>query len=257
MNKKLFIYITALSFLVLPGSIFARSEEIKAIPTVNVSNYSEEELVTLIAKLQKQLEEVRKNKVPCVLADIDLSIGDGEDDGLKDHVKGLQNFLKEKGYLKAGATGYFGKLTRAALVNFQKDSSLDQTGELNTSVRAVVKNLKCRKDYFIKKAETKIEAKEASKSAGVVTSITLANDGSTAKWSTVGYSKNGFKVVWSKNPGPTYPTRDGDKYTYLSDPNANTATLEAWSGAGTYYARVCEYLGGTCGTYSNEITLSL
>lgn len=254
MNKKLFIYITALSFIVLPVSAFAMSE---ATATKSVSNYSEEELVTLIAKLQKQLEEVRKNKVQCVLADIDLSIGDGEDDGLKDHVKSLQKFLKEKGYFAREATGYFGKLTRTALVNFQKDNGIDQTGELNTPVRAAVKNLKCRKDYFIKKTEANSEKKESVKDTGVVTSITLANEGSTVKWSTVGYSKNGFKVVWSKNPNPTYPTRDGDKYTYLSDPNAGTATLEAFSGTGTYFVRACEYLGGVCGMYSNEITLSL
>lgn len=226
--------------------------------TTSVSNYSEEELVALIAKLQKQLEDVRSNKVQCILAEIDLSIGDGEDDGLKEYVNGLQNFLKEKGYFKNKPTGYFGKLTRAALINFQKDSGLDQTGELNAGVRASVKNLKCRKDFLIKKAETESQKKETTGNMGTTTSIALeVKFGNTVKWSTVGYSKEGFKIVWSKNPNPTYPTRNSDKYLYTSDTSASSATLDAFDGTGTYYARVCEYLGGSCGTYSNEITLSL
>jgi hypothetical protein len=29
------------------------------------------------------------------------------------------------------------------------------------------------------------------------------------------------------------------------------------NGAGTYYVRVCEYVGGACGVYSNELTVSM
>lgn len=221
--------------------------------SASTSNYSEEELVALISKLQKQLEEVRKNKVQCVLADVDLSIGDGEGDGMKEYVKGLQNFLKEKGYLKSDATGYFGKLTRSAVTSFQKESGLEQTGEINASTRASIKNLKCKKDYFNKKSEVK----EAVKNTTAVSSITASVNRDTVKWSTAGYSKNGYKIVWSKNSNPTYPNRDGDKYVYLSEPSTSSTTLEAFNGAGTYYVKVCEYLGGSCGTYSNEVTISL
>ncbi len=93
--------------------------------------------------------------------------------------------------------------------------------------------------------------------ASVVSSITLVGSGANIEWEADGHSAKGFKVVWSKNSGPTYPTRSGDKYHYYSDPNKKSDTLTAFSGNGTYYARVCEYLGGACGKYSNEIIVTL
>ena len=94
-------------------------------------------------------------------------------------------------------------------------------------------------------------------SVGVVDSITLEGSGDTIEWTVDGYSAKGFKVTWSKNSGPTYPTRSGDKYHYHSNPNKNSDALTAFNGNGTYYVRVCEYLGGACGVYSNEITVTL
>lgn len=258
--KKIFIYLFAFFALMFSGSAYAIGVAATntSAPVANIANYSEEELVALIAKLQKQLTEVRQNKVQCVLAEMDLSVGDGEDDGLKEHVKNLQYFLKEKGYLKSSATGYFGKLTRTALMNFQRDNGLTVTGELDTSVRTAVKNLKCRKDYLMKTVDQKTTSvKEAVKEVSSVSSINLTGNGNVLTWTPTGYSKTGFKITWSKNPNPTYPNRDGDKYQYLSDPSAVSTTLEAFSGSGTYYARVCEHLNGGCGTYSNEVALSL
>ncbi len=91
----------------------------------------------------------------------------------------------------------------------------------------------------------------------VVTSILLAGEGSKVKWKVEGYSKSGYKVVWSLNDGPTYPIREGDRYHYRSNPNANSDFITPFSGNGTYYVRVCEYLGGKCGVYSNQITVEL
>ena len=258
MTKKSIVYLLALPLFMFTSLVFADV----AFGTTNYvstisNNSSEEELVALIAKLQKQLEEIRKNKVQCLLADVNLSIGDGEDDGLKEYVKGAQNFLREKGYLKANATGYFGKLTRTALMNFQRDNGLEQTGELNASTRGLIKNLKCRKDFFVQKNEVKSQGNNQTNNGSAVTSIALEVNGNTAKWSTVGYSKNGFKIVWSKNPNPTYPTPNGDKFFYTADTTASGATLDAFSGSGTYYVKVCEYLGGSCGVSSNEVTVSL
>lgn len=93
-----------------------------------------------------------------------------------------------------------------------------------------------------------------SNNTSVVGSINLqVSDNNLLKWTLDGYSKNGFKIVWSKNENPTYPLRDGDKYHYYTDPNKNTDTVEAFDGIGAYYVRVCEYLGGTCGVYSNQV----
>ncbi|MCD4694333.1 hypothetical protein K8R62_03170 [bacterium] len=91
----------------------------------------------------------------------------------------------------------------------------------------------------------------------VVNSITLSGEGESIEWSMDGYSAKGFKVIWSKNSDATYPTRSGDKYHYYSSPSQRTDTLSAFNGDGNYYVRVCEYLGGKCGIYSNEIIVSL
>ena len=91
-----------------------------------------------------------------------------------------------------------------------------------------------------------------------VNSISLSDSGyGNVRWGVNGYSANGFKVVWSRNSNPTYPTRSGDKYKYLSSPGATSAELYAFDGVGTYYVRVCEYLGGACGTYSNQVQVYL
>lgn len=258
MSKKSLVFLVALPLFAFPGFAFAMNDAAAATTNVsNVSSYSEEELVALIKKLQNQLEEVRRNKIQCLLAEVDLSIGDGEDDGLKEYVKGLQHFLKEKGYLKANATGYFGKLTRTALTNFQRDNNIELSGELNASTRNSIKGLKCRKDFIINKTESKTQVKNTTSNVSTITSITAEATGNALKWTTVGSPKYGYKIVWSKNPNPTYPTRDGDKFIYLSDPSASSTILEAFNGTGTYYVRVCDYLGGSCGLFSNEVTTSL
>ncbi len=73
-------------------------------------------------------------------------------------------------------------------------------------------------------------------------------------WSSNFYSTKGFKLVKSSEPNPIYP---GNDYKYLSDPNT---TKYIWSGlaAGkTLHFRVCEYLGGSCGTYSNDAAVTI
>ena len=92
-----------------------------------------------------------------------------------------------------------------------------------------------------------------------ITSIKLYFDDSSGKvwWDEDGYSSLGFKIVWSLNENPTYPLRSGDKYVYLSSPSSESTILTAFNGTGVYYVRVCEYLGGRCGVYSNQIKLQL
>lgn len=255
--KKNILAIGIVSMLVAsPLAVSAMSESSIDV-SKNFASYSIEKLEALIAQLQKQLETLKNNQIQCSVAEVDLSLGDGEDSISKEQVKSFQGFLKEKGYISSAqtATGYFGKITRNAVIAFQKAVGLDQTGELNAATRAYIKTLKCQKNYYIKsEVEKKAEVKNP---ASVVSSIKLTNVGNKLTWSANGYSKNGFKIVWSKNSAPTYPTREGDQYIYLSEPGATNTTLDAFNGSGVYHARVCEYLGGACGVYSNEIEVSL
>ena len=55
----------------------------------------------------------------------------------------LQQFLIDKGYLNTQATGYFGLMTKNALISFQKDNSLVSSGRLDLNTRAKVKELTC------------------------------------------------------------------------------------------------------------------
>ncbi len=241
------------------------NSEASVAPSSNYSSYSVEQLESLIAKLQAQVAEMKKGS-KCFVTEKELSLGDGEPgDGFDGDVRRLQTFLKEKGTFKQSATGYFGKITRGALQSYQKSVGVEATGEFDSATRAKAHGAFCK--TVVKgnvKAEQKKEMKEEKKkeekkdvTTGVVRAIKLVVTNGVAQWKVDGYSAQGFKVVWSKNAHPTYPLRDGDRYDYQSDPSATEAKLEAFSGAGTYSVRVCEYLGGKCGTYSNEVSAGL
>lgn len=229
--------------------------------SVNEPNYgvmSISQLEQLITKLQARLAEMKKGSA-CFVSDKDLSIGDGEDDGLTADINRLQGFLKEKGYSNYKPTGYFGKMTRASLVAFQKAQGVAATGEFDAATRAKAHALTCTVAKKAAKEAAKEEKKaEKKETAGVVASIKVTASGERVAWTVDGYSKSGFKVVWSKDANPTYPTREGDQYQYFSDSGARQSNvLAAFAGAGTYYVRVCEYLGGACGKYSNSVTMTL
>lgn len=230
--------------------------------STDYGSYSIEQLESLIAKLQKQLEELRKGS-KCFVSDHDLSLGDGEGGELTNDVRRLQDFLREKGHFSYKSTGYFGKITRASVVAFQKSAAIAQTGEFDAATRAKAHGLVCKsvikpkaevkKDPSYEKKETE---KKSEQQASSVKSIWLAvGEAGRVHWKVDGHSSMGFKVVWSKTAGPTYPNREVDRYQFLDSPSANQAQLEAFDGSGTYYVRICQYLGGSCGTYSNEVKI--
>lgn len=98
---------------------------------------------------------------------------------------------------------------------------------------------------------------ETDENQNSVIFIKLKVEENKIEWDVEGYSENGFKIVWSKNSSPTYPLRNGDKYHYYESPEKHEDSLTAFDGEGTYYVRVCEYLGGKCGVYSNEVEVYL
>ncbi len=71
-------------------------------------------------------------------------------------------------------------------------------------------------------------------------------------WSVSGFtSEMGFKVVVSENPNPVYP---GNDYHYYSESEKRSDTWGGFESGNTYHFRVCEYLGGKCGVYSNDVS---
>lgn len=67
-------------------------------------------------------------------------------------------------------------------------------------------------------------------------------------------SSQGFKVVYNESGNPVYP---GDTYHYLTDPGIRSDSWTGLTAGKTYYFRVCEYLGGKCGIYSNQVKLTI
>lgn len=109
--------------------------------------------------------------------------------------------------------------------------------------------------------EVIVTAPSGETSTGQVSSITLSALKASASEANLSWSSNanptkGFKIIWSKSSGPTYPTRDGDWFIYDSSPEVRSKTVGGLESGNTYYFRVCEYLGGTCGTYSNEQSIA-
>jgi hypothetical protein len=89
--------------------------------------------------------------------------------------------------------------------------------------------------------------------APVAHSLVLTSLGEqTFSWTDSEVSPLGYKFVWSKNEGPTYPTHDGGWSFYLPESSTKSARIFSLE-PGTYHVRICVYLGGKCGDYSNEV----
>ena len=89
----------------------------------------------------------------------------------------------------------------------------------------------------------------------VITAKMADNTTAEVDWEVKNFTADkGFKVLMSSKPNPVYP---GSDFHYLADPNArNDKWYDLFMG-GTYYFRVCEYLGSTCGIYSNNVALTV
>lgn len=103
---------------------------------------------------------------------------------------------------------------------------------------------------------------KAPKITGTVKSITLTGtkDGTdkiNLEWTVDGKSDLGYKIIWSKNEEPTYPTRDGDTPAYVNTDDIRKYTISNLTIANKYYIRVCEYINGKCGKYSNQVSIEL
>jgi len=71
-------------------------------------------------------------------------------------------------------------------------------------------------------------------------------------WESSINSPKGYKVIKNLTGSPVYP---GDEFKYMNDANARSVKWELQDGK-TWHFRVCQYLGGKCGEYSNEVIIT-
>lgn len=96
----------------------------------------------------------------------------------------------------------------------------------------------------------------------ITTSVTINLEHTSdlnVSWQINTPSPNGYKLIWSPNSMPEYPPRNGDDNAkYYSNSNTSSALIDYE--AKQYekiFVRVCNYTGGVCGTYSNQISIDI
>ncbi len=146
----------------------------------------------------------------------------------------------------------------------EKTSLGQEIKAIKSDVKEEIKTLKEETKAEVKtligeKKDTVKESYVGTPGESSVTSITLVANSPEAEhvsWTVDGTlvagMDRGVRVIFSKSPNPTYGTN-------LSLPVGwkNYAKIYAKEGVGTYYVRVCEFLGDRCGTYSNEVTVTV
>ncbi|HUT21778.1 MAG TPA: FecR domain-containing protein [Candidatus Bipolaricaulota bacterium] len=105
-------------------------------------------------------------------------------------------------------------------------------------------------------ATVTITGDEVQESGSISLSGSSSNGKANLSWSTSGNLNfdNGYKVVFADTANPVYP---GNQYHYISD---KTVKSDIWSDleiGKTYHFRVCQYLGGSCGVYSNDVMVTI
>jgi hypothetical protein len=96
---------------------------------------------------------------------------------------------------------------------------------------------------------------EASSAGNISLSGSAVGNRVNLSWINDGTEINkGFKSIMNTNPGAKLPGEDHHLIT------SSSATTDSWTNleqGTTYYFRVCQNLGSTCGVYSNEISVAI
>jgi peptidoglycan hydrolase-like protein with peptidoglycan-binding domain len=82
------------------------------------------------------------NQSSCVTIDYNLTVG-ARDSSTGGDVSELQDFLQSKGYLSINPTGYFGQMTRAAVMRFQSASGILSSGYVGSITRERTQSISC------------------------------------------------------------------------------------------------------------------
>lgn len=115
-------------------------------------------------------------------------------------------------------------------------------------------NMAYAKISITKKDVAQVKSTDTTeKSPSIQLKALAKDDGIYFYWNVVNLeSPKGFKIVKSFEPNPVYP---GNEYKYLSDGGSRSYAWKITDGK-IYHFRVCQYLGGECGVYSNDITVT-
>jgi len=73
--------------------------------------------------------------------------------------------------------------------------------------------------------------------------IEVRAEGHQIRFTPYGTFPQGFKVVWSLEPDPVYPPREGDYANYVGPFDERETWLWTEGAPGLYHVRVLEYLG--------------
>ena len=94
-------------------------------------------------------------------------------------VSRLQTFLNERGYLSVGATGFYGRLTAAAVANFQGDNGIIRIGLIGPFTRARILAVSCGATPPPPSTNVPTEAYLSPKSGAVGDIVTIHGSGFT------------------------------------------------------------------------------
>lgn len=140
-------------------------------------------------------------------------------------------------YLKDGEAAFEIMRSKGLGISNANLSKISKKEASQIKTKTITKTKTENQTTNINQADKKIDLTAVYTSSGV-----------KLDWQTNFVSSKGFKVVVSEEENPVYP---GNDYHYFSDKDIKS---DVWkiSTSGTYYFRVCEYLGGKCGAYSNN-----
>lgn len=157
--------------------------------------------------------------------------------------KELQERLKDKVLLRVQAKGETWYV--------EKDGALTQVKLIGKNeFKRLIKEEK--KELKAEKKEVKKEEKPLSPAGSITLKAEVGSGKVWLSWVANVDASNGFKIVKSTEPNPTYPENSAE---YV---DANSRNREwALSGGKTYYIRVCRYTGNGCDSYSNEVTVTV
>jgi peptidoglycan hydrolase-like protein with peptidoglycan-binding domain len=140
---------------------------------VDMKKYILISLITSIALLHvsaQTMVNVPAIQTECVVITRALSLG-SQDTKKNNDVLALQKYLVQTKFLSVVPTGYFGKISKKAVQDFQKANSIEPLGSVGPATRAKIKELSCSNQPI---AEQKVCRNIGTRSEGWYNSVSGA-----------------------------------------------------------------------------------